>query len=253
MLTFSFCGMGGLDQDAEETLWNQSVWTWNDYRLLSKSPFSGTKHSLILRDLDEAERQLQREDKGVLWFYNKLSPAMRCRLLPYIKGEVLYFDIETTGLKEDSFTTLLTISNGADARTYIRGRDLNDGIERIADARYVVTYNGDSFDVPFLQREFNLEFHFLSFDLRKILHGWGITRGLKRSMKTLGVKRREVPLEELNGADAVALWDRYESGDLSALDLLIRYNRDDVLGLVDILRKLYCQSMKKHLFFKEIG
>ncbi|MBQ9812444.1 MAG: ribonuclease H-like domain-containing protein [Thermoguttaceae bacterium] len=250
MLTFSFCGIGGLDQDAEETLWNQGVWTWMDYLRLRHSPFSESRHLQILKDLDEAERQLRREDFGVSWFFSKLPPAMRCRLLPYIRGRVLYLDIETTGLNDDDFTTLLTVSDGIDCQTYVRGLNLRDGIDRLLDARYVVTYNGDAFDLPFLCREFNLNFSPLSFDLRKILYGWGISRGLKRSMKTLGIKRKEIPFEELNGVDAVNLWNRYETGGGSALEILIRYNRDDVYALVDIFQKLYCRSMKKHLFFK---
>jgi len=250
-LMFNFCGMGGLEADAEESLWDSGVLCWNDYRLLRKPPFSTSKHKAVLYDLDEAEKRLEQGTKGIRWFYEKLPPAQRCRILPYVKERILYLDVETTGLSEQDVVTVMSLYDGVKCRTYVRDLDLKEGVESIPKNVFLCTFNGTYFDLPFLRREFGVVLNQTNVDLRTILKGWGITGGLKRVAQTFAVKRKE-GTEGLDGRNAVELWNNFQSGDKDALETLCAYNRDDVYVLDKLLKKLYNTSMRKHLFFKPV-
>jgi uncharacterized protein YprB with RNaseH-like and TPR domain len=57
----------------------------------------------------------------------------------------------------------------------------------------------------------------------------GLFGGLKRVEEQLGIARRS---KGIDGWDAMRLWSRYEDGgDREALEILLAYNRDDVLNL----------------------
>ena len=243
--------MGGLESEAEENLWANGVLCWNDYRLLRKSPFSTSKHKEILRDLDEAEKRLEQGAKGIRWFYEKLPPAQRCRILPYVKERILYLDVESTGLTDQDVVTVMSLYDGSNCRTFVRDLDLKVSVEAIANDAVLCTFNGTYFDLPLLRREFSVVLDQINLDLRTILKGWGITGGLKRVAKTFVIKRKE-GTEGLYGEDAVKLWKKYKQGDKDALETLCAYNRDDVRVLDSLLKKLYNVSMRKHMFFRPI-
>jgi hypothetical protein len=52
---------------------------------------------------------------------------------------------------------------------------------------------------------------------------------------------RDAAIRDLSGYDAVLLWRRHLRGDRRALDLLIEYNRADVLHLKTILEVCYAR------------
>jgi len=53
--------------------------------------------------------------------------------------------------------------------------------------------------------------------------------GFKAVLRSLGIDRET---EGLSGLHAIWLWERYsQENDLSALELLLKYNRDDVVNL----------------------
>ncbi|MDO5567104.1 MAG: hypothetical protein Q4G59_10650, partial [Planctomycetia bacterium] len=58
--------------------------TWNDYRRSGIPFFSPKKHVQILKDIDEAEYQLQQGTSGLKWFLKKLPMSHRSRLRPHI-------------------------------------------------------------------------------------------------------------------------------------------------------------------------
>jgi hypothetical protein len=59
--------------------------------------------------------------------------------------------------------------------------------------------------------------------------------GLKRIEASLGIPRR---LRGIGGYDAMVLWQRWEEGDEGALATLLDYNRDDVVNLATLERRL---------------
>lgn len=146
-----------------------------------------------------------------------------------------YFDIET------SYDMQITVAgiyyeNGElvqlveDSMTY---ENLYESVKDTA----VYTYNGSRFDLPVVRRCLGLnieeiaECHDLMYDCWKHnLYG-----GLKEVEKKLNINRNTAGL---TGYDALRLWEKYLGGDTEALGLLKKYNREDVVNLEIIRKKL---------------
>ncbi len=98
------------------------------------------------------------------------------------------------------------------------------------------TYNGDRFDLPILERRtgLNLRARFKSLDLLRECRRVGLKGGLKRMEERFGIVRAT---RGMNGWDALQLWARYENeADQEALRMLLEYNREDVMNLVQLER-----------------
>ncbi len=105
-----------------------------------------------------------------------------------------------------------------------------DGVDTIC------TFNGDRFDLPILERQVRVDLRrrFRSLDLLRECRRAGLKGGLKRLEERFGIARRT---RGMNGWDALRLWARYENeGDRAALDVLLEYNREDVMNLVQLER-----------------
>ena len=64
----------------------------------------------------------------------------------------------------------------------------------------------------------------------------GLYGGLKGVENQLGISRET---KGITGRDAPVLWERYvRKGDPEALEILLRYNRDDVMNLAILERLL---------------
>jgi uncharacterized protein YprB with RNaseH-like and TPR domain len=98
------------------------------------------------------------------------------------------------------------------------------------------TYNGDRFDLPILERQTRLDLRarFKSLDLLRECRRVGLKGGLKRMEERFGISRTT---RGMSGWDALQIWARYESaGDQATLLLLLEYNREDVMNLVQLER-----------------
>ena len=163
-------------------------------------------------------------------------PATTCRgsIAALIEA---YLDIETTGLSPYYSTITVVgiyICNGDNANfVHLVGEDIT--VENMLDALQGVgvlyTYNGKSFDLPFIHRcvGLNLAELFDHHDLMYDCWKYNLYGGFKAVEKQLGIERK---LVEVNGYEAVRLWWRYINAfDLEALNTLLEYNREDVLNL----------------------
>lgn len=103
--------------------------------------------------------------------------------------------------------------------------------------RTVCTFNGERFDLPELRRGLGIDLlrDHESLDLSVECARRGIRGGLKAIEAWLGISRR---LSGVNGYHAMVLWRRWEHGDREALETLLAYNRDDVVNLVLLERRL---------------
>jgi uncharacterized protein len=100
-----------------------------------------------------------------------------------------------------------------------------EGVETIC------TYNGNRFDLPVIRRRLGLDLcaAFQSYDLMYTCWRHGLFGGLKRVEEQLGISRR---VKGIDGMEAMRLWSRYETDDdEEALQVLLTYNREDVLNL----------------------
>jgi len=162
-----------------------------------------------------------------------------------LRGEILqnsveaYLDIETTGLSSKSKITLIGIYDGNETKSFIRGKNMDEFPDYIKNFDFLVTYNGSCFDLPFIRRHFdNLLLDQLHIDLRFFLRKIGLSGGLKIIEKKLGIKRSE-ETKDIDGKEAVRLWNNYKKGNNAALNTLIEYNNEDIVNLETILDITY--------------
>ncbi len=143
-----------------------------------------------------------------------------------------FLDIETTGLSPDySIITLVGILDREGYHSFVYDQNLSDLREALEQYDLIVTFNGASFDLPFIESHFGSLFrHTAHIDLRHVLNRIGQKGGLKAIERRLGVGRPS-ELTALDGFDAVRMWRMWELGSQGALDTLIRYNAEDVLSL----------------------
>ena len=114
----------------------------------------------------------------------------------------------------------------------------------LSGAKTIVTFNGDCFDLPTLDKYFNLGLKgsCLSLDLLKVKKNLGLPGGLKELEKMFGIKRKT---EGINGYKAILLWEKYlRKGQKGALELLLEYNKEDVLNLVP-LEEIFVEQLKE--------
>ena len=184
-------------------------------------------------------------------YFSKLLPSNQSwRFFPEFRESTVYLDIETTGLDRyyNSITTI-AIYDGHEIKTYVQGQNLNDFIEDIQKYKVIVSYNGKSFDIPFIENYFNIRLDHAQIDLRYVLYSLGYRGGLKGCERQLGMDRGE--LSDIDGFFAVLLWDEYlRTGDQKALDTLLAYNIQDTITLENLIVTAYNMKLKDTPFYE---
>ncbi len=146
-----------------------------------------------------------------------------------------YLDIETCASGEVTVVGIYREDRGF--RQLVGGEITDVAVwEALDGVDTLCTYNGDRFDLPILERQTRLDLRsrFRSLDLLRECRRVGLKGGLKRMEERFGIARGT---RGMNGWDALQLWARYESaGDQEALRLLLEYNREDVMNLVQLER-----------------
>jgi hypothetical protein len=155
-----------------------------------------------------------------------------------------YLDIETTGLSPDYHEITVVgiyLVEGSDTRfVQLVGEEITEGslLELLDGVSTIFTYNGKRFDLPFIRDRLglNLEAEFGHHDLMYDCWRNNLYGGFKAVEHQLGIPRR---LKGINGFEAVMLWWRYvNEGDRTALELLLEYNREDVMNLTVLRQSL---------------
>ncbi len=147
-----------------------------------------------------------------------------------------YLDIETSFKGGVTVVGLLRCDRGL---VQLVGDAVPAGVdELLARVDTVCTFNGERFDLPVLQRAFGLDLlvAYRSLDLSVECRRLGVRGGLKAVEASLGIRRH---LRDVNGYDAMVLWERWTRGDRAAIEKLLDYNRDDVMNLVLLERRLH--------------
>jgi uncharacterized protein YprB with RNaseH-like and TPR domain len=219
----------------EKRIWSNGVKTWEEF--MDKKDellIPPSKKNMIVTGIRESVERLESRDFD--FFAKSLPRAEHWRAFEEFSGKVAYVDIETTGLSPcSSSITVVGIYDGKDARTYVKGIDLDEIVDVFPDYEFLVTFNGARFDLPFIKHEFpQIEFNQLHADLMYPLRRISLTGGLKKIECELGISRAEETVG-ISGFDAVRLWHQYERGDDDALELLLKYNREDIVNLKTII------------------
>jgi uncharacterized protein len=220
-----------MNKKFESHLIENGIDNWDTF-LKSDIPFiSKERKKAVDAQIQKAARNLA--VKNHHYFSTILPDNEHWRLYNYFEDSCAYVDIETTGLsKYSNRITTISLFNGKEVKTWISGQNLDHESleEEFAKYKMLVTFNGKLFDVPFIKHKFpKLDFDHIHLDLRWVGRLAGFSGGLKKIEQETGIDRGE--LNGITGKDAVRLWKQYERGDEEALDLLVKYNQEDVINL----------------------
>ncbi|MDG5819039.1 ribonuclease H-like domain-containing protein [Natronococcus sp. A-GB7] len=226
----SFIPVRGVGETTERRLWENGVTHWEEF---DGSVVGDTLADRIETFIDEGWTHLERGD--VSTFAESLPAASRWRLYENVREETAFLDIETTGLSADrNDVTTVSIHRGDETKTFVQGRDLTARrLEaELEESALLVTFNGQRFDVPFLETCYDLDVTVPHVDLMYPCKKVGLDGGLKAIERELGIGR---DMPDLSGRDAVRLWHEYEAGDDAALERLVEYNRADTENMKPLL------------------
>ncbi|HIB75423.1 MAG TPA: exonuclease [Gammaproteobacteria bacterium] len=242
MLQNSYIHIPNVGYVTERKIWNSSVKDWYSFDKV-KLPSFRKKHIKKFVDLS-----IKCLNNGNHSFFSSLMPKhehWRC-LEDFPK--VAYLDIETTGIDRNDDITLIGVYDGSKVRSFIKGKDLSKFNDYISTFQTIVTFNGSCFDLPVISSKLNIKFDQLHVDLRFAFSRLGIMGGLKK-IETLFELERSPETKGLDGYDAVKLWHKYVNGDEPSLELLKRYNEEDVIGLKVLSKRAY-SMLKERLVSK---
>jgi len=247
MLTNTFIHIQSIGAITEQRLWESGIRDWDAIGGDLPSPVAPRRKHFLLNGIEESRRHFDGCNPS---YFSKLLPANQSwRLFPEFRESTVYLDIETTGL-DRYFNEITTIAlyDGKSISTYVKGQNLDDFVEDIQKYKVIVTYNGKSFDVPFLEQYFNIRLDQAHIDLRYVLASLGFKGGLKGCERQLDMDRGD--LNEIDGFFAVLLWNEYQrTGDQKALDTLLAYNIQDTINLENLMVTAYNMKLKDTPFY----
>jgi uncharacterized protein YprB with RNaseH-like and TPR domain len=229
MLKQTFIHLPGIGLKTETHFWRQGLHTWEDFLDAGAIAGLGSLRVGYLKDL--VQESLENLDDA-RYFAPRLPGPEHWRLFRHFRGRAAYLDIETHGSAWPLLqVTVAGLYDGRTLRQFVHGYNLEEFPEALADLDLLVTFNGTQFDLPVLRAYFpRLGSPPIHLDLRFILARLGFKGGLKKIEPKFGIYRPQ-EVAGMDGFQAVLLWERYLRGDLSALELLLAYNREDVANL----------------------
>ena len=245
MLTSTFVHIQGVGYTTERRIWEMGACTWEQFLSLHpRLQLPDGKKALILPRIEESITRLAQRDHS---FFARALPAKEhWRAVSEFGDDLAYLDIETTGCGWNDRITVIGLYDGRDMRSFVKGVNLDEFPGDASKFRMLVTFFGSAFDLPFIRRTFpGLSLDQLHVDLCFLLRRLGLSGGLKCVERQLGVMRRP-ETEGLSGFDAVRLWDEYRRGSEEALELLLLYNKEDVMNM-EVLLAHGCAELARKL------
>ena len=243
MLENTFQHIKGIGPDTERKLWDSGISSW-DCVLNDKEPMcnlQGTMRHRLMRETAISRENLL--NKNIHHFSDNLPVKSAWRLFPHFRDSVVYFDIETTGLSEsECYITTISLYDGKNIKYFVNGINLDDFPEEILKYNLLITYNGKTFDVPWVENYFKIKLPHAQIDLRYVLLHLGLKGGLKKCEKLMGIDRGE--LDGIDGVFGIKLWfDYLENKNEKALETLLAYNIEDVINLELLMILAYNKSL----------
>jgi uncharacterized protein YprB with RNaseH-like and TPR domain len=251
VLRHTFIHVPGIGYATERRLWKAGITSWQDFFVSGEAPGLGPYRRVQLEQGLSAS--VDRLAEGDHRFFRRRLPSREYwRAYREFKEHTAYLDIETTGMEADRHEiTLIGLYDGRRMRHYME-EEMEEFPRDLRQYKMIVTFNGASFDLPFLRRVFpGLQLHQIHIDLRHVMARLGLKGGLKAIERRVGIERTP-RTRDVRGWDAVYLWRRYLKGDEEALDVLLEYNREDVVNLKHLMEMAYdsLRSMCLHHGFR---
>jgi uncharacterized protein YprB with RNaseH-like and TPR domain/predicted nuclease with RNAse H fold/dephospho-CoA kinase len=231
MLEYTFRHLSGYGVLRERRLWDQGIRHWDSYEERTESQLNLFSHvgTSLRSELADSRRALAAGDAS--FFASRLPKAEHYRIALSFPPDVLFLDIETTGLSlfYDEIT-LIGLSLGGEYRFHVAGQPLRSIAEWVERAKCVVTFNGTLFDLKFLRQTYpGLRLPKAHVDLRFFARSVGLRGGQKEIERLIGFER--LSAGEVSGEAAPLLWHQYLMGNAEAFKKLVEYNRADVEGM----------------------
>jgi len=248
MLKNTFIHIPGIGNITEQRLWESGIQHWDQFTSNHSIRLSPTKMNTINTCLEQSYQNLKAGNPN--YFSEHLPANLHWRFFPEFRDSIVYLDIETTGLESwSNKITTIALYDGNSICHYVNGQNLDDFVNDIKKYKVIVTYNGKSFDVPFIESYFGITLNSSHIDLRYILSSLGYTGGLKSCEIQLGMDRGD--LSGIDGYFAVLLWFEYQRNEnQKALETLLAYNIQDVLNLENLMVIAYNLKIKDTPFYE---
>lgn len=243
MIRNTFQHISGYGKIRELELWKSGINNWDEYvkRQFSQREMfeSATEIYLLQKSFDAYERG------DADFFASGLSPREYYRIALSFPEDVMFLDIETTGLSRYyDHITLIGWSFLNEFDVYYQGLTKEPLIAAFKRAKAVVTFNGAIFDLPFIAKEFpELSFPLCHIDLRFFSRRFGFSGGQKNIEREIGFQR-SAAAEKVTGEMAPVLWHQYKEGRSTALRRLITYNQFDIDGMKYLLDICVAKSIQ---------
>lgn len=180
-------------------------------------------------------------------------------------NKISIFDIETTGLypKHDKiiligFVHIMPLHNDSElvqffAESPEEEKDiLLEAIREISDSDMLITYNGRSFDVPFLDtrcKKYSIQSkNIFNLDLYQLVRNYSTLKNIMGSLSQKSMEEfmqiNHLRADEISGGESVNLYNEYRANDSASfrssalLNKILLHNRDDVLQLTRLISLL---------------
>ena len=241
MLNCSFLHIPSIGRKTEEKIWESGIRTNDEFIKSHPNTIPPRTREKIINHINTSRSNMEDPHQ----YYDNLPSSEQWRIFKRFQKNTAYIDIETTGLDtyRDKITTI-ALYDGDHIKHYVNGINLDEFKKDICDYNVIVTYNGKTFDVPFIESFFNIEISHCHLDLRYILKSLGYSGGLKSCEKQLGIGRGD-DLDGVDGFMAVLIWNHYRRRkDKKALETLLAYNIEDVLNLEYLMITAYNKKIQ---------
>lgn len=239
MLGRTFIHLPGVGSVTEREIWKSGISNWSEFLDSEFLPSRIERRRPGLQSL--VQESQERLEKGhARYFHNNLPGGERWRLYGDFRDNAAFLDIETTGLSPQfGYITMVGILDSQGYKAFVYDENLEELREALEQYDLVVTFNGAAFDLPYVEHHFGNVFKDMAhIDLRFPLKKAGYSGGLKSIERQLGLARPSA-LSELDGFDAVVMWQMWLNGDRAARDTLVRYNAEDVASLPLLSETVY--------------
>ena len=246
MITNTFIFLERIGDKLEQNIWKNGIYDWDSF--LKRNNIKGlSKHRKLYysRKILNARKALYNFDSS--YFLDLLPQSEMWRLYDFFREDAVFLDIETTGLsKHEDDITVFGLYDGINTKIMIKGINLDYSLlkKELQKYKLIVTFNGASFDLPFIEKRYpSLLPKIPNFDVKSVTDRLGLKGGLKSIEKILGIKRSNI-VDKFYGGDALTLWRMYRAtGDDYYLNLLVEYNEYDVINLKIVAE--HCVKMMK--------
>lgn len=234
MITNTFMFLERIGDKLEQNIWKNGIRDWGSF--LRRKNINGlSRHRKLYYNRKILNARKAPYNFDSTYFLDILPQSEMWRLYDFFKEDAVFLDIETTGLsREEDDITVFGLYDGINTKIMIKGinLDYNTLKKELQKYKLIVTFNGASFDLPFIEKRYhNLLPKIPNFDVKAVTDKLELMGGLKNIEKIIGIKRSEI-VDEFYGGDALTLWRMYRAtGDDYYLDLLVEYNEYDIINL----------------------